>query len=200
MAHKDWCGKPCVICSSPCALDECIPCSLDCENLLPDGLRDITSCFHTGCDVSAYRMCGFCYKVNDIINKDEQRDLILNCEECSTDFCENCFRDNFGTRALHDLVSTIVGGNIKCPACYRKTMRISKHFKPDSAYECKVSGHKYTVDYKPHIRGYSITRLQTNGDRIANSGFVSHKWMRRLKYVGPLLAANYEEGYLCQAC
>ena len=35
--HRKWCGKPCCDCNGPCALDELIPCSLDCEYLGPKG-------------------------------------------------------------------------------------------------------------------------------------------------------------------
>lgn len=35
MAHPKWCGKPCSKCAHPCALDESIPCSPDCEELDP---------------------------------------------------------------------------------------------------------------------------------------------------------------------
>lgn len=48
MAHREWCGKPCSECKNPCRLDESIPCSPDCENLLPDGDPDPEKC--KGCD------------------------------------------------------------------------------------------------------------------------------------------------------
>ena len=47
--HKNWCGKPCFICASPCALDQTIPCSPDCENLREDGEPDPEKC--KGCEV-----------------------------------------------------------------------------------------------------------------------------------------------------
>ena len=50
MAHKDWCGFACGECTNPCELDEEIPCSPDCENLLPDGRRDSKRCREADCD------------------------------------------------------------------------------------------------------------------------------------------------------
>lgn len=35
--HEEWCGKECGECKNPCALDESIPCSPDCENLGKNG-------------------------------------------------------------------------------------------------------------------------------------------------------------------
>ena len=48
MAHKEWCGKSCDECQNPCALDESISCSPDCQALNPDGSRDEAQC--VGCD------------------------------------------------------------------------------------------------------------------------------------------------------
>jgi len=31
--HKDWCGKTCAKCKSPCNLDKSMPCSPDCKKL-----------------------------------------------------------------------------------------------------------------------------------------------------------------------
>lgn len=42
--HKDWCGKPCCDCQSPCELDKSIPCSPDCECLGPNGETDSLEC------------------------------------------------------------------------------------------------------------------------------------------------------------
>ena len=50
MAHKDWCGKPCSDCETSCGLDESMPCSPDCENLLPDGTPNREDCLRIGCD------------------------------------------------------------------------------------------------------------------------------------------------------
>jgi len=50
MAHKKWCGKPCADCSDPCALDQSMPCSPDCELLNADGTVDATRCQVAGCD------------------------------------------------------------------------------------------------------------------------------------------------------
>ena len=44
MAHKNWCGSPCVVCSQPCELDASMPCPLDCENIMPDGNRAVEKC------------------------------------------------------------------------------------------------------------------------------------------------------------
>ena len=49
MAHKDWCGKPCADCEQPCALDESMPCSPDCDLLNADGTQDGDQC--ESCDV-----------------------------------------------------------------------------------------------------------------------------------------------------
>lgn len=51
MSHQDWCGKPCGECEHPCALDESMPCSPDCEILLPDGCRPHYKCLAARCDV-----------------------------------------------------------------------------------------------------------------------------------------------------
>jgi hypothetical protein len=51
MAHSDWCGKPCGECITPCGLDESIPCSPDCPELLPDGSIDLSNPACQGCDV-----------------------------------------------------------------------------------------------------------------------------------------------------
>ena len=50
MPHMYWCGKPCGDCANPCALDESMPCGPDCENLLPEGGRNIRGCAKTDCD------------------------------------------------------------------------------------------------------------------------------------------------------
>lgn len=50
MAHKLWCGKECWDCSNECAVSQNFPCSLDCENLLPDGTRNVPACESSGCD------------------------------------------------------------------------------------------------------------------------------------------------------
>lgn len=52
MPHKDWCGKPCAECASPCGLDESIPCSPDCPNLSEDGMPSGDEC--RGCDAADY--------------------------------------------------------------------------------------------------------------------------------------------------
>lgn len=49
MAHAEWCGKPCCECQNPCWIDENLPCSPDCVNLLPDGSPDPEKC--KGCEV-----------------------------------------------------------------------------------------------------------------------------------------------------
>jgi len=54
MAHMDWCGKPCGECLNPCKLDESIPCSPDCENLLPDGTPETTKCREAECDAICF--------------------------------------------------------------------------------------------------------------------------------------------------
>ena len=48
--HAFWCGEQCSECVYPCIYDEGMPCSPDCEALLPDGTRDISQCIASGCD------------------------------------------------------------------------------------------------------------------------------------------------------
>ena len=50
MAHRDWCGKRCSDCTSPCRLDTEIPCSPNCEALNEDGSRNVKVCRNSGCD------------------------------------------------------------------------------------------------------------------------------------------------------
>jgi len=51
MAHRDWCGKNCSECASPCELDESIPCSPACAWLGEDGVPiDPKECKASGCD------------------------------------------------------------------------------------------------------------------------------------------------------
>jgi hypothetical protein len=50
MAIKEWCGKPCAECQSPCGLDKTIPCSPDCDNLKSDGTRNALACIAVGCN------------------------------------------------------------------------------------------------------------------------------------------------------
>ena len=57
--HKNWCGNPCSECENPCALDESIPCSPDCDCLGENG--------ETTCDECEY--CdAICQSVNEINN------------------------------------------------------------------------------------------------------------------------------------
>lgn len=42
--HKEWCGRACCDCDSPCRLDEEIPCSPDCEYLGANGETDHEQC------------------------------------------------------------------------------------------------------------------------------------------------------------
>lgn len=42
--HKNWCGKPCAECASPCELDRSMSCSPDCECLGPDGETNCPEC------------------------------------------------------------------------------------------------------------------------------------------------------------
>lgn len=45
MPHMNWCGMPCCYCPNPCALDQSMPCSPDCEHMNPDG-----TCNNHDCD------------------------------------------------------------------------------------------------------------------------------------------------------
>lgn len=60
MAHKDWCGKPCGECDTPCRLDESMPCSPDCEALNEDGSRNVEVCTAAGCDAAEKHDPGIC--------------------------------------------------------------------------------------------------------------------------------------------
>jgi len=64
-------------------------------------------------------------------------------------------------------------------------MRPSKRYKPNYVYRDRA-GTRYTITYKPEIRGYHMVRLQPDGSRICNSGVVFHRWLRCLKPCGPL--------------
>ena len=49
--HNEWCGNRCSECGKPCAADEKIPCSPDCELLGEYGFPiDIAACLLSGCD------------------------------------------------------------------------------------------------------------------------------------------------------
>ena len=49
--HSEWCGKSCAECASPCAADQEMPCSPNCEMLGEDGSPiDIAACLRNGCD------------------------------------------------------------------------------------------------------------------------------------------------------
>ena len=53
--HKEWCKKSCSECKNPCALDEIIPCSPDCEFLSEDGTASHPEC--QNCDaLTLYRV------------------------------------------------------------------------------------------------------------------------------------------------
>ena len=192
MAHKDWCGKPCADCANPCALDESIPCSPDCTYLFSDGARDITNCFNSGCDAIICHFCDSCDKDYDVNNDGGCHKLIWDCSKCNTTFCEKVFVEDLGYRNWHEMISPENITRIICPICYRKKYRISKHFKANSVYQCKA-GQQYTVYCKPHIRGYHMVRLLSNGDTICNSGFVFHRWLKELEYIGPREPVNYEQ-------
>jgi hypothetical protein len=58
MTHRNWCRKPCADCSSPCALDESIPCSPDCDNVNDDGTLYLSGCINAKCDnIANYAYC-----------------------------------------------------------------------------------------------------------------------------------------------
>jgi len=61
----------------------------------------------------------------------------------------------------------------------------SKRYKPNYIYR-NPAGTRYTITFKPEIRGYHMVRLQPDGSRICNSGVVFHRWLRGLKPCGPL--------------
>lgn len=48
MAHSKWCGRECIICGG-CNLDNQIPCSPDCDNLVGDKIK-IAQCIKDGCE------------------------------------------------------------------------------------------------------------------------------------------------------
>jgi hypothetical protein len=61
-------------------------------------------------------------------------------------------------------------------------MKISKYYKPNSIYKDRA-GTCYTIIYKPNIRGYHMVRLQSDGEKISNSGCVFTRWIRELQLV-----------------
>lgn len=48
MAHTNWCGKSCSDCKG-CPLDERIPCSPDCENIIGN-MVNIKGCLESKCE------------------------------------------------------------------------------------------------------------------------------------------------------
>ena len=70
-------------------------------------------------------------------------------------------------------------------------MQPSKYYKPKSVYQDKA-GTRYTIIYKPNIKGYYMYRLNYANDIIPNSGITFHKWIRELKYIGDLPEVNYD--------
>ena len=91
MAHKDWCGKPCSDCTSPCLLDESMPCSPDCGALSGDGIRNISECSRSGCDAYAGTAgeCPVCSHeeliYGDSFLQDESYIYRWSCKKCGTD-------------------------------------------------------------------------------------------------------------------
>ena len=59
MAHNEWCGRLCGECLDNCKLDESIPCSPDCNYLLPDGSRDVINCREAECDAVVTMALGY---------------------------------------------------------------------------------------------------------------------------------------------
>ena len=135
--------------------------------------------------------CSLCDEENGCGSVSEQHNHVWECKKCNNGFCECCFASDIGERNLHDMICRNKT-KVLCPVCYRKKYRISKYFKANSIYGDK-SGQQYTIYYKPHIRGYHMVRLMSNGDTICNSGFVFHRWVKEFKYVGPRNPVNYEE-------
>ena len=88
MAHKDWCGKPCSECLSPCPLDESMRCSPDCDGLHEDGTRDAKECTKSGCDAfgSTQGECPVCgyddLTYGDSFLQDESYIYRWSCEKC----------------------------------------------------------------------------------------------------------------------
>jgi len=135
-------------------------------------------------------MCASCDAYSDGDGYESQS-KIWSCVKCNAEFCEDCFESDLGARNMNKMVSGDEN-KIFCPDCYRKSFRISKHFKANSVYQDKT-GQQYTIFYKPHIRGYHMVRLQSNGDTICNSSFVFHKWIREIKYIGLRKPVDYGE-------
>ena len=51
MIDREWCNHGgCAECTSPCLIDERIPCSPDCSNLTPEGKIVLSNCIEVGCD------------------------------------------------------------------------------------------------------------------------------------------------------
>lgn len=77
--HKDWCGKPCAECKTPCVLDESISCSPDCEHLGYNGEPNCVECQE--CDALPLFRIPICYDGSILVravDKDTARDLVCN--------------------------------------------------------------------------------------------------------------------------
>lgn len=91
MPHKDWCGKQCGECESPCALDESMPCSPSCENINADGTRNYNQCHKEKCDAIAQEQgkCPVCgneeLSYGDSFLQDESYVYRWSCKACGAD-------------------------------------------------------------------------------------------------------------------
>lgn len=70
--HKNWCGKPCSQCITPCAVDESIPCSPDCTELKPDGSPGGEPCLDCDAIVNTDSFAGIMDKEEIILHVSNQ--------------------------------------------------------------------------------------------------------------------------------
>ena len=102
--HKDWCGNPCCDCRSPCALDESIPCSPDCECLGENGETDCEDC----------RNCDACSQEREFqVHISYDGIIVVNAEDekaaryfVSKMTCDEMYQHSDGTWDIGDIDET----------------------------------------------------------------------------------------------
>ena len=110
MAHDNRCGKPCGECVDSCALDESIPCSPDCENLLSDGIRNEKGCRKAECD--AYMVINYKGIVfNDYFYSDDDDPNYNWSQICTACACEHGI---YVEAAKNDCPAQIICGVLGC--------------------------------------------------------------------------------------
>lgn len=53
MTHKNWCGNKCCECKKDCLVNQSIPCSPSCDNLIGENIN-IRGCLDAGCEEVYY--------------------------------------------------------------------------------------------------------------------------------------------------